>query len=106
MYIHIFTDVIIQGPSNVTYFPGDPNIRLTCRVTRGIPVWVVNGTPVLLSQIDDPNNNPNVPPGLSRIGFDIIIEAPPANNTMYVCFVQVSINESFQSDQAFVYVAG
>ena len=75
-------------------------------MTSGVPAWIVNETAVLLSQLDDPDNNPNVPPGHSRIGTDMIIEAPPANNTMYVCLVQVSINESFQSDPAFVYVAG
>ena len=101
-----FVGVITQGPSNVTYFPGDPNITLTCTVTSGIPAWKVNETTVLLSQFDDPANNPDVPPGHSRMGTDIIIEVPPANNTRYVCLVVVSINESHQSDQAFVYVAG
>ena len=75
-------------------------------MTRGVPVWFVNGSVVTLSQLDDPDNNPNVPPGHSRIGSDIIIEAPPANNTRYECLVQVSINEFYQSDPALVYVAG
>ena len=104
--MHMFTGVITQGPSNVTYFPGDPDIRLTCTVSSGVPAWVINGTAFLLSQFDDPTNNPNVPPGHSRMGTDIIIEAPPANNTVYTCVVDVSVNESFQSDPAFVYVAG
>ena len=102
----MFTGVIIQGPSNVTYFPGDPNIRLICTVSSGVPAWTVNGSLIALSQFDDPANNPNVPPGHSRMGADIIIEAPPANNTMYACLVDVSVNESFRSDPAFVYVAG
>ena len=75
-------------------------------MTRGIPVWIVNGTAVTLAQIDDPGNNPNVPPGHSRIGSDIIIEAPPANNTMYFCEVALSHSEFYHSDTAFVYVAG
>ena len=104
--MYLCVGAITQGPSNVTYFPGDPDIRLTCTVTSGVPAWVINGTVVLLTQLDNPANFPNVPPGHSRIGSDIIIEAPPANSTVYVCLVEISLNESFQSDPAFVYVAG
>ena len=76
-------------------------------MTSGVPIWIINETMVVtLTQLDDPNNFPNVPPGHSRIGTDIVIAAPPANNTMYVCEVGISLNESFRSDPAFVYVVG
>ena len=66
----------------------------------------MNGSASLLSDFDDPANHPNVPPGHSRMGFNIIIQVPPANNTRYACVVDVSVNESYKSDLAFVYVAG
>lgn len=104
-HIRVFTGVITQGPSNVTYFPGQPDIRLTCTVTSGVPVWVVNGTiTITLNQLDNPNNM--MLPRHSRIGTDIIIEAPPANSTSYRCEVSVTVNDTFVSDTAFVYVAG
>ena len=103
-YVHLYMSIgtIIQGPSNVTYFPGDPNITLICTTSVGVPVWIVNGTVYTLSQLD----NPNSLPGHSRTGSNIVIEAPPANNTRYVCEVAPSLTESFMSDPAFVYVAG
>ena len=74
---------------------------LTCTVSIGVPVWIVNETVVTLSQLDN-----NVLPGHSRSGTNIVIEAPPTNNTVYVCELAVSIKEIIFSDPAFVYVAG
>ena len=96
------TGAITQGPMNVTYFPGQPDIRLTCTVSSGVPIWVVNGTPFTLNQL-----NNMILPGHSSNGSDIIIAAPPTNNTRYMCEVTVTVGDpTFESDTAFVYVAG
>ena len=103
-YMHTYIGTITQGPMNVTYFPSEPDIQLKCTVTSGVPVWIINETAVTLSQLDNPNDN--VPAGHSRNGTNIIISAPPVNNTMYVCELPLTADNSIFSDPAFVYVAG
>ena len=86
--------MITQGPTNVTYFPGQPDIQLTCTVSSGVPIWIINGTAVTLNQFDNPSDT--VPPGHSRNGTNIIISAPPVNNTMYVCELPVTADDFIQ----------
>ena len=106
MYVCTYTGAITQGPMNVTYFPGQPDIRLTCTVSSGVPLWIVNGTiTIALNQLDNPDNM--ILPRHSRNGSDIIIEAPPTNNTRYMCQVSLTVDgPTIESDTAFVYVAG
>ena len=104
MYTYTYIGMITQGPMNVTYFPGQPDIQLICTVSSGVPVWIINGSAVTLNQLDNPHGT--VPPGHSRNGTNIIISAPPINNTMYVCELPLTFDDSIFSDPGFVYVAG
>ena len=104
MYTYTYIGMITQGPMNVTYFPGQPDIQLICTVSSGVPLWIINGTAVTLSQLDAPTDT--VPPGHSRNGTNIVISAPPVNNTIYVCELPLTADDSTFSYPAFIYVAG
>ena len=96
----ICAGAIVEGPQNVTYFPGQGNIELKCNVTAGVPLWMVNGTTFTLNELSDGEL-----PGHNRTGANIIIETP-VNNTKYVCESLLSTDLTIQSTPAFVYIAG
>ena len=99
-YLHMFTGAIIEGPKNVTYFPGQGNIVLLCNVTVGVPLWMINGSTFTLNELSQGEL-----PGHNRIGTNLIIEIP-VNNTMYVCESLVSTDHTLRSEAAYVYIAG
>jgi len=91
--------VIIDSPDDVIYFPGQGPIELSCNVSSGIVLWMVNGSTYTLSDLQNgtlANHNHN--------GINIIIEAP-VNGTEYVC-VEVANDENIRSRPVFVYIAG
>jgi len=102
MYMHTYVGnyIILQGPMNVTYFPGQPGIELICTVSGGVPLWLINGSAFTLNQL-----SMNVIPRHSRNGSNIVISAPPMNNTVYICQLQLSADDNIFSYPAFVYVA-
>ena len=75
-------------------------------MSDGVPLWIVNGTiTIALNQLDNPDNM--ILPRHSRNGSDIVIAAPPTNNTRYMCQVVLTVDgPTIESDTAFVYVAG
>jgi len=99
-YVHIYVGAIIEGPKNTTYFPGQGNIILTCNVTAGVPLWMVNGTTFTLREL-----SVGELPGHNRIGANIVIETP-VNNTEYVCESLITTDNTIRSKAALVYVAG
>ena len=102
MYIHTYTNTgtIIEGPSNVTYFPGltPLPIELTCNVT-GVAAWRVNGSGYALTDLTN-----GALPGHSRTGTNILVNSP-VNNTEYICVSQTNVYET-RSDPAYIIIAG
>ena len=91
---------IYQGPSNVTYIPGQTSlpIILICNVT-GFASWIVNGTSYLTSQLGGGGLN-----GHSASGANIVINIP-VNGTEYIC-VSNTLNDAVNSTPAFLHIAG
>jgi len=95
-----FTGAIIQGPSDVIYFPGQDPVQLTCEISEGATGWSVDDSPtVSLSDIERGGL-----PGHSRNGTSIVVDIP-VNNTEYVC-VAIIDDGNVRSDPAFLYIAG
>ena len=92
--------IINQGPTNVTYIPGQTSlpITLTCNVT-GFASWIVNGSSYLTSQLTAGLLN-----GHNASGADILINIP-MNDTEYIC-VSSTQNVAVNSTPAFIYIAG
>ena len=97
---HHCTGTVLEGPSNVTYFPGSTMlpIELICSVT-GIPIWRINGSFHPLSELFN-----GVVAGHNRSGTNILVNSP-VNNTKYVCVSQ-TINGDINSNPAYIIVAG
>jgi len=96
----MFLGVVIDGPDDVIYFPGQGTIELSCNISEGSTLWRVNGTTYTLRQLRDgglPNHN--------HTGRNIIIEVP-VNGTEYICAALISDNNEVDSDPAFVFIAG
>ena len=100
--IHVccHTDIIIEGPSDVTYIPGltPLPIELTCNVT-GLPLWRVNGVTYTLTILRN-----GALPGHNATGTNILIDTP-VNNTEYVC-VSSTNDGDVSSDPANLIIAG
>ena len=95
----LYTGPILEGPSNITYIPGltPLPIELICNVTL-VPVWIVNGTIYLLSQLTN-----GLLPRHSRRGLNILVNIP-VNNTEYICVS--TINSIYAlSDPAYITIA-
>ena len=94
------TGTIIQGPSDVIYFPGQGPVELTCNITGGVAGWSINGSgAITLGAID----NGGIP-GHSRSGTNLIVDSPQ-NNTEYACAI-ITNDGDIISDPAFLYIAG
>ena len=96
----LHTDIIIEGPSDVTYTPGltPLPIELTCNVT-GLPLWSVNGTVYILNNLRN-----GALPGHNATGTNILIDSP-VNNTEYICVSSTNDSE-VSSDPAYITIAG
>ena len=103
-FTHLHTTGITQGPSNVSYIPGQTPlpIELTCTITGDFVTWRVNGTTYTLS-----NLMANPPPlaGHSANGNNTLINIP-VNNTEYECVSNIPGLPGIPSYSAFVYFAG
>ena len=101
LLLHVlYTGIIIEGPSNVTYLPGltPLPIELTCNVT-GVTIWSVNDTSYTLGELDD-----GALPGHSRTGTNILVNSP-VNNTEYIC-ISFTNDDAMLSDPAYIIIAG
>ena len=96
----LYTGAVIEGPSNVIYFPGRTPlpIELTCNVT-GLAAWIVNDMTFTISQLASGRL-----PGHNRSASNILVNSP-VNNTEYICVSQL-IHSDINSDPAYIYVAG
>jgi len=94
-----FVGVVVNGPDDVIYFPGQGLIELSCNVSSGSTVWLVNGTTYLLAQLQM-----GMPANHSRNGTSIVIEVP-VNATEYVCASLIN-DDLIKSTPAFIYIAG
>ena len=104
IYIQIYsitncTGIIIEGPSNVTYFPGltPLPIELTCTVT-GVATWAVNDTSYTIGELTNGEL-----PGHSRTGTNILVNSP-VNNTKYSC-VSTANDGDVSSDPVYIIIA-
>ena len=99
--LHLCTGTIIEGPSDVIYFPGQTPlpIELICNVTSGVPAWRVNGTAYLLTDLTS-----GVLAGHNRTGANILVNSPK-NSTEYICILP-TLNAETRSDPAYIFVAG
>ena len=102
IWLFFYVDVIIDGPDDVIYFPGQGSIELTCTVSSGVhvPIWIINGLFVTLHQLEDGQI-----PFHNRNGTNIIIEVP-VNGTEYACALVIDGGEIIRSEPAFIYIAG
>ena len=91
---------IIEGPSNVTYYPGltPLPIELICNVTGGA-AWIVNGSDYLSIDFDDGRL-----PGHRHRGKNVLVNSP-VNNTEYICLA-IGYDYQFLSDPAYIIIAG
>ena len=96
----LYTGTIIEGPSDVIYFPGVTPlpIELTCTVT-GVALWSVNNTDYTLSSLSF-----GALPEHSRNGTNILINSP-MDNTEYIC-VSATNDGDVSSDPAYIIMAG
>ena len=95
--------IVIEGPSNVTYIPGQTPlpIELICNITGVFVTWRVNGSTYL------PGNliaNPPSLAGHSANGDNILI-MDPLNNTEYICVSNIPNTPGSPSPPAFLYIA-
>lgn len=93
----MYTGIIIEGPSNVTYLPGVTPlpIELTCNITGVVSLWSINGT------VFTPDR---LPPEHRINGFNILVDTP-FNNTEYIC-VSVMGGDQIMSAPAYIIIAG
>ena len=102
--IHLlYAGNIIEGPSNVTYVPGltPLPIELTCIVTGGSPLWIVNGTSYTLSTLFSGGLQ-----GHNATGSNISVNIP-VNNTEYICVSsRLPPAMDIRSDPAYIIIAG
>ena len=96
----MYTGIIIEGPSNVTYLPGVTPlpIELTCNVT-GVAFWSVNDSSYTLGELTNGEL-----PGHSRTGTNILVNSP-VNNTEYIC-ISLMFDGAMLSDPAYIIIAG
>ena len=93
--------VVIEGPSEVIYRPGEDPVQLTCIIIEGVIGWQVNdGETFTIGEIRDDgrldNHNTN--------GTDLVVLIP-TNNTKYVC-VQMTNDGNIPSAPVYLYIAG
>ena len=100
-FILYIIGIIVEGPQNVTYLPGQTPlpIELTCIATEGVVSWRVNGTDHTLSTI-----SVGELPGHNVTGTNILVNSP-VNNTEYVC-VSSNGNSVTLSDPAYIITPG
>ena len=100
--IYTNTGAIIEGPSNVTYFPGltPLPVELTCNVT-GLAIWRVNGADYTLASL----NNGALPGHTIYYNETNILVYSPVNNTEYICVSLTNGNET-SSDPAYIIIVG
>ena len=98
----LYIGIVIEGPSNVTYIPGQTPlpIELICNVT-GFPTWIVDGSDYTLSSLIGGGLT-----GHNVSGTNILVEAP-VNNTEYICVSNSVMTglETDRSEPAFLSVA-
>ena len=91
---------VIQGPSDIIYFPNEGPIILNCTISDGSTGWSVNGAPAIsLSAIRG-----GAIPGHNVSGTSLVINTP-VNNTEYVC-LSIRDEGDIPSEPAFLYIAG
>ena len=99
------TGVVIEGPSNVTYFPGITPlpIEMTCNISTGTEkLWTINNSYWLYNELYEGRL-----PGHSLSETDNILINSPVNNTKYTC-VSYAYEEEYEyfSYPGYVIVAG
>ena len=97
---YIYVGAVIQGPSDVIYFPNQGPVELTCNISEGSTGWQLNNTRIYtLTEIRDGELT-----GHSLNGANLVVNVP-TNNTQYNC---MSIRDAGNiiSDPAFLYIAG
>ena len=96
----MYTGIIFEGPSNVTYLPGVTPlpIELTCNVT-GVTIWSVSGSSYTLGELTNGRL-----PGHNRNGTNILVNSP-VNNTEYTC-ISLTNDGAVLSDPAYIIIAG
>ena len=101
MYVRIISvGAIVEGPSDVIYFPNQGPVELTCTISEGSTGWRLNGDRIyVLSEIRDGDLT-----GHSLNGTNLVINIP-INNTEYNC-VSIQDDGNRISDSAFLYIAG
>ena len=97
--IFLILGAIVQGPTDVIYFPNQGPIQLTCVISQGSTGWRVNGRLYTLNDIQNGSL-----PGHSRNGSNIVV-ITPTNNTQYNC-VSIRDQGDISSSPAFLYIAG
>ena len=97
--MHFTVGAIVQGPTDVIYFPNQGPIQLTCNISEGSTGWTVNGSTFTLTELQNGNL-----PGHNRSGSNIVI-ITPTNNTQYIC-ESIRDEGDISSSPAFLYIAG
>ena len=101
MYFVSVGAVVIEGPSEVIYRPGDYPIELTCNNIDGLTGWQVNGGDILtIPEIGDDGELP----GHTVNGTNLVV-VNASNNTEYVCF-SLTNTANTPSAPVYLYIAG
>ena len=101
MVTHIISiEAVIEGPSDVIYFPNQGPVELTCTVSEGSTGWRLNNDRIYtLTEIRNGDLT-----GHSLNGANLVINTP-VNNTKYNC-VSIQDDGNIISYPAFLYIAG
>ena len=97
----LYTGVINEGPSNVTYFPGVTPlpIEMTCNVTGRVTAWIVNDTNYVVIQLINREL-----PGHGLANTNLLVRSP-VNNTECICVFENDDGNETYSDPAYVVIA-
>ena len=99
---YISVGAVIQGPSDVIYFPNQGPVELTCNISEGSTGWRVNNDRIYtLTEI----RYGELTGHSASINETNLVVNVPTNNTQYNC---ASIRDAGNiiSDPAFLYIAG
>ena len=97
---YISIGAIIQGPSDVIYFPNQRPVELTCNISEGSTGWLVNNDRIYtLTEIRSGDLTGH------SINRTTLVVNVPTNNTKYNC-VSIRDDGNIISDPAFLYIAG
>ena len=101
MVTHIISlGAIVEGPSDVIYFPNQGPVEVTCTISQGSTGWRLNGDRIYtLTEIRNGSLT-----GHSLNGSNLVINTP-INNTEYNC-LSIRDDGNVISDPAFLYIAG